>query len=83
MPANLRGAQGLACCGAGASGGQGPGHRSQAGPLGGHGGQDRAERFGTASSRSLGSPFGQALPGCGAVGPLGGLGGVDATHADR
>ena len=60
MPANLRRAQGLACSGAGACSSQGPGHRSQAGPLGDHRGQDRP-----AATISAGRRIG---PGKGAIG---------------
>jgi hypothetical protein len=53
VPADLRRAQGLAGGGAGAGSGQGPGHRAQAGPLGNHGGQDRAKGFGAAGGGGL------------------------------
>ena len=51
--------------GAGACSGQGPGHRPQAGPLGNHGGQDRAKGFGSAGGG--GFRFGVLLQGAGAT----------------
>jgi len=74
MPVHLRRVQGLVEGGAGATSGKGPGHRSQAALIGGHGGQDWAESFGSAGGG--GFRLGVLPQGAGA-----GAGQLDATNS--